>query len=183
MRRRAPRSPVQVIEGDSYTAILTVYEASNGDATRALYERLEALGPVCVVAVNLFRAHKNSSRKHSRPGSQSSSAICQRRFRQRSWTAPSRRSCMSRTRRPSLMLSGGCRRISRSRLSGWLGRLCRRNSYSMDEHQQWPRTRLPECSPRYAQVAQGAIRDFGRYGTRSGIQRANIAAPQHHAGA
>jgi hypothetical protein len=39
-----------------------IYDGSNGDATTALYKRLEALGPAGVVAVNLFRAQKASSR-------------------------------------------------------------------------------------------------------------------------
>lgn len=42
--------------------IVRVYEGSDGDATKALYARLEALGPVGIVAVNLFRANKSSSR-------------------------------------------------------------------------------------------------------------------------
>lgn len=39
-----------------------IYEGSNGEATTALYRRLEALGPVGVIAVNLFRACKASER-------------------------------------------------------------------------------------------------------------------------
>lgn len=39
-----------------------IYEGSDGDATKEMYARLEALGPVGVVAVNLFRAQKCSSR-------------------------------------------------------------------------------------------------------------------------
>jgi hypothetical protein len=39
-----------------------VYAGSNGSATRAYYADLEKLGPVGVVAVNLFRAQKCSSR-------------------------------------------------------------------------------------------------------------------------
>lgn len=42
--------------------VTRVYEGSNGDATKALYERLAALGPCGAVALNLFRAHKNSGR-------------------------------------------------------------------------------------------------------------------------
>lgn len=42
--------------------VAAIYEGSNGDATKAMYERLTALGPVGVVAVNLFRAQKTSSR-------------------------------------------------------------------------------------------------------------------------
>lgn len=41
---------------------LQIFEASNGEATTALYRRLEKLGPVGVVALNLFRACKCSGR-------------------------------------------------------------------------------------------------------------------------
>ena len=39
-----------------------IYNGSNGDATKALYARLETLGPAGVVALNLFRAQKCSAR-------------------------------------------------------------------------------------------------------------------------
>jgi hypothetical protein len=42
--------------------ILAVYNGSNGEATRAMYERLTAIGPRGDLAVNLFRAHKTSHR-------------------------------------------------------------------------------------------------------------------------
>ena len=42
--------------------IMTVFRGSNGDVTRALYAKLEAAGPLGVVAVNLFRACKTSER-------------------------------------------------------------------------------------------------------------------------
>ncbi len=42
--------------------ILAIYEGSNGDATKALYAELEAMGPAGVVAVNVFRASKTSGR-------------------------------------------------------------------------------------------------------------------------
>jgi hypothetical protein len=49
--------------------IMSVYAGSNGDATTALYRRLEELGPVGEIAVNLFRACKSSERaKTYRPG-------------------------------------------------------------------------------------------------------------------
>lgn len=43
-------------------AIYATYAGSNGDATKALYDRLEALGPAGAIAVNLFRACKSSGR-------------------------------------------------------------------------------------------------------------------------
>lgn len=42
--------------------VLRTYQGSDGEATKALYVRLETLGPVGVVAVNLFRACKASER-------------------------------------------------------------------------------------------------------------------------
>lgn len=42
--------------------VLKVYEGSKGDDTLALYARLNQLGAVGQVAVNLFRAQKSSSR-------------------------------------------------------------------------------------------------------------------------
>lgn len=42
--------------------LMQVYAGSNGEATKALYHRLAPLGPAGHVAMNLFRAHKASSR-------------------------------------------------------------------------------------------------------------------------
>lgn len=42
--------------------INSVFEGSNGDVTKAMYDELMAMGPAGVVAVNLFRSHKNSVR-------------------------------------------------------------------------------------------------------------------------
>jgi hypothetical protein len=42
--------------------VLTVYDGSDGDATKALYAFLEEFGPIGHIAVNLFRAQKNSAR-------------------------------------------------------------------------------------------------------------------------
>ncbi len=39
-----------------------IYAASDGEATKALYARLEKLGPAGLIAVNLFRAQKCSAR-------------------------------------------------------------------------------------------------------------------------
>lgn len=41
---------------------LEIYNGSDGEATKQLYADLERLGPVGVVALNLFRAHKCSAR-------------------------------------------------------------------------------------------------------------------------
>jgi hypothetical protein len=42
--------------------LLDVFNGSDGDRTKALYAQLDAMGPVGVVAVNLFRAQKSTSR-------------------------------------------------------------------------------------------------------------------------
>ncbi len=46
---------------DLHTIVRT-YFGSNGDATKALYAELEMLGAPGIVAINLFRACKNSAR-------------------------------------------------------------------------------------------------------------------------
>jgi hypothetical protein len=47
---------------EALTHIVRIYEGSDGDAMKALYARLEQLGPRGIVAANLLRAQKNSSR-------------------------------------------------------------------------------------------------------------------------
>lgn len=42
--------------------VVSIYSGSDGGATRALYQQLEARGPLGVIAVNLLRAQKNSAR-------------------------------------------------------------------------------------------------------------------------
>jgi hypothetical protein len=42
--------------------IIAIYQGSDGEATKALYARLEKLGPIGAIAVNLFRAQKASER-------------------------------------------------------------------------------------------------------------------------
>lgn len=49
-------------DGVTYIEIFTVYNGSDGEATRALYNRLLGLGAEGVIACNLMRAHKNSAR-------------------------------------------------------------------------------------------------------------------------
>lgn len=47
---------------DMLFVLLDVFNGSDGDKTKALYAQLEQLGPVGIIAVNLFRAQKNSAR-------------------------------------------------------------------------------------------------------------------------
>lgn len=42
--------------------VIRTYRGSDGERTKALYARLESLGPAGTIAVNLFRAQKNSER-------------------------------------------------------------------------------------------------------------------------
>lgn len=42
--------------------VVRAYSGSDGEATKALYDELTALGPAGLVATNLFRAHKSSIR-------------------------------------------------------------------------------------------------------------------------
>lgn len=50
--------------------IKAIYDGSDGEATKALYARLEAIGPAGVVALNVFRAQKCSSRAKGYRGRQ-----------------------------------------------------------------------------------------------------------------
>src|SRR5262245_49999554 len=47
---------------DSYADLLSIYSGSDGAASRALYDRLEACGPAGRLARDLFRAAKASER-------------------------------------------------------------------------------------------------------------------------
>lgn len=47
---------------NALTRALKVYEGSDGDKTKALYVDLEKVGPIGCIAMNLFRAQKNSAR-------------------------------------------------------------------------------------------------------------------------
>lgn len=46
----------------TFSDLLAIYEGSNGEATKALYAELEPIGPIGLIATNLFRAHKASAR-------------------------------------------------------------------------------------------------------------------------
>jgi hypothetical protein len=47
---------------EALAEVIRIYQGSDGDATRALYTRLEALGIAGEIAVNVFRATKASER-------------------------------------------------------------------------------------------------------------------------
>ena len=46
----------------AFAELVRAYQGSDGDATAALYVRLQKLGPSGQLAINLFRAHKSSAR-------------------------------------------------------------------------------------------------------------------------
>jgi len=46
----------------SFDQILAIFNGSNGEATKTMYVELDAMGPIGIIAVNLFRACKTSSR-------------------------------------------------------------------------------------------------------------------------
>lgn len=48
--------------GPTLAYVMEIYTGSDGDRTRALYEALALVGPIGVVATNLFRAVKASER-------------------------------------------------------------------------------------------------------------------------
>ena len=49
-------------DGGVLSDVINTYLGSDGDATKALYARLEQFGPLGTIAVNLFRAQKASER-------------------------------------------------------------------------------------------------------------------------
>lgn len=46
----------------TYDEVMEVYAGSNGDATLAMYKRLQTFGPAGAIAMNLFRCTKASAR-------------------------------------------------------------------------------------------------------------------------
>lgn len=66
---------------------MEIYAGSNGDATKALYRRLEGLGPVGVVAMNLFRAQKASTRaKEYRGGVRGQGSFKSMAYEKKNWS-------------------------------------------------------------------------------------------------
>jgi hypothetical protein len=65
--------------------IVAIYEGSDGDRTKALYERLMALGPAGVVAANVFRACKNSERAKKYRGGNARGRYRDQAYERKSW--------------------------------------------------------------------------------------------------
>lgn len=67
--------------------IMQVYEGSNGDVTKALYERLQKdHGTAGFVAMNLFRACKNSERAKKYRGGNGKGSYRQQAYERKSWS-------------------------------------------------------------------------------------------------
>lgn len=66
--------------------VLDVYHGSDGEATKALYAQLEALGPAGVVAVNLFRACKTSERAKKYRGGDKNGSYRSQAYATKEWS-------------------------------------------------------------------------------------------------
>lgn len=65
---------------------IDVYAGSNGDLTKRYYAELEKLGPVGIVAVNLFRAQKCSTRAKLYRGGDSNGRYRDQAYRRKNWS-------------------------------------------------------------------------------------------------
>lgn len=70
----------------TYMDAMTVYTGSNGDATRELYASLTELGPIGLVALNLFRAHKTSARAKVYRGGNGRGSYRQQSYETKAWS-------------------------------------------------------------------------------------------------
>lgn len=61
-RRQLERAVPGAGWSETLKRVTAIYDGSDGDATRGLYQELAALGPLGLIALNLFRANKNSAR-------------------------------------------------------------------------------------------------------------------------
>lgn len=65
--KKAPEPTESDIATANSATARQIFDGSNGAVTVAYYRRLQSLGPIGIVAMNLFRAQKTSSRaKHYR---------------------------------------------------------------------------------------------------------------------
>jgi hypothetical protein len=65
--------------------VMRIYQGSDGGATRGLYARLEKLGPIGQIAVNLFRAQKASERAKKYRGGDGRSSYRQLAYDRKQW--------------------------------------------------------------------------------------------------
>lgn len=69
----------------SLAHVMTVYRGSDGEATKALYAQLERAGPLGVLALNLFRAQKNSERAKEYRGGNSQGSYRGQAYDRKAW--------------------------------------------------------------------------------------------------
>lgn len=66
--------------------ILSTYQGSDGDQTRAVFTELEQRGPAGIIALNLFRASKNSERaKLYRGGQRGKGSFKRKAYERKQW--------------------------------------------------------------------------------------------------
>jgi hypothetical protein len=65
--------------------VMRVYQGSDGDATKALYERLAALGITGLIAVDVFRAQKASERAKKYRGGTGGKSYARMAYERKQW--------------------------------------------------------------------------------------------------
>lgn len=68
------------------TEVVRVFTGSDGEATKALYERLSRLGHAGVIAMNLLRAQKNSDRAKVYRGGDANGSYRSQAYARKNWS-------------------------------------------------------------------------------------------------
>lgn len=66
--------------------VLEIYQGSNGEATKRMYDELTAAGPIGMLAVNLFRACKTSARAKRYRGGNSKGSYRNQAYATKQWS-------------------------------------------------------------------------------------------------
>ncbi len=69
-----------------YLEVFAIYNGSNGDATKALYAKLEAIGPRGIIAMNVFRAAKASERAKKYRGGNGGGSYRAQAYQKKQWS-------------------------------------------------------------------------------------------------
>lgn len=72
--------------GEYLPQLVAVYRGSDGDATKALYTRLERLGEFGAIAINLFRAQKASERAKAYRGGDGKGRFRDQAYDRKQWS-------------------------------------------------------------------------------------------------
>ncbi len=106
-RRRAQAKIECFVPGATGTlaGVIEVYNGSNGEATKALYETMSANGPAGVIATNVFRAVKCSARAKVYRGGNGHGSYRDQAYERKQWSI--RNLCEALRMDASLVLSGG----------------------------------------------------------------------------